>query len=492
MRGVQCPKSLYLTIHHPEAETPITAEQEARFEQGHEVGVRARSRFPAGVLVENPPWDFIGSLKKTRELLASQTEVIFEAAFEYKGLYARADILVFSKETGRWSVFEVKSSLKVKPEQIEDLRLQTWIMVQCGLPLEKLVILHLNPECVHPHLETLFVEVDVTEKIREGYKEVRPRLQDFFSLLKAQTPPEADLGPHCDLPYPCHFKAHCWREKKIPAMSVFQLPQIQDRLWDLYRQGLVSLQDPRLPNLSGLTELQRRVVEVTNSGVRVLNPQGIAQALAEWKFPLVFLDFETLNPALPQHPGARPYSHVPFQFSAHVWRAPDNGKNLEHFEYLQNEAGDPRAALVETLLQACGEKGSIVAYYGKFEKDRLQELADWMPDRRESLLALASRIVDPLPILRENVYDREFYGSFSLKKVAPALLGTEASYENLSVADGLMCQRAFAQMMDAQTPAGKKEELRKAILQYCRQDTWVLVCLTRWMLAVSGASLSSL
>ena len=88
MRGYQCVKNIYLTIHHPELEAKITPEQQAVFDQGNEVGEAARKFFPGGVLIDNKPWDFFGSLKKTRELLAQKTEIIYEAAFEQQGCYA--------------------------------------------------------------------------------------------------------------------------------------------------------------------------------------------------------------------------------------------------------------------------------------------------------------------------------------------------------------------------------------------------------------------
>ena len=144
MKGYRCLKSIYLTIHHPELEAPITADQQALFDQGNAIGEEARKRFPGGVLVDNKPWDFFGSLKKTRELIALKTEIIYEAAFEFKGCYARADIIQYSKDSQRWKVFEVKSSTKVKDEHIDDVGLQAWIIANSGLPIDKIHIVYIN------------------------------------------------------------------------------------------------------------------------------------------------------------------------------------------------------------------------------------------------------------------------------------------------------------------------------------------------------------
>ena len=82
---------------------------------------------------------------------------------------------------------------------------------------------------------------------------------------------------------------------------------------------------------------------------------------------------------------------------------------------------DPRPALIDGMLEACAGARTVLVYYEPFEKARIVELADCFPDRADALMDLHGRIVDLLPIVRNHVYDRDFRGSFSLKKVLPAL-----------------------------------------------------------------------
>jgi len=137
--------------------------------------------------------------------------------------------------------------------------------------------------------------------------------------------------------------------------------------------------------------------------------------------------------------------------------------------------------LIPALLDACGEHGSIVAYFGKFEAERIQSLADFSPEHRDALLKLVDRIVDPLPVIRESVYDNAFNGSFSLKKVAPALLGDTHSYEGMLISNGNDTQRAFEELISAYTPENKKIILKNAMLEYCEKDTYVMVELVKWL-----------
>src|SRR3989344_496179 len=481
MRGYQCLKSIYLTIHHKELEPPVSTDLQAIFDQGNEVGAVARIKFPDGVLIDSPAWDFFGALKKTRELLQNETEVIFEAAFEYKGCFARADIIIYSKETKRWSIFEVKSTTKVKDEHLDDVGLQAWIMANAGLPIEKISIMHLNTECRFPNLKNLFTEVDVTEELRKRYNSIPDRLTVIFKTIRSETAPIVDIGPHCTSPNECPFISHCWNEKKIQKLSVFDLPNIRSRKWELYSEGIISLDDPKLSELS---PTQQRVVDVFKSKNRFIDTSGIKKAIASWEFTLVFLDFETINPAIPRYDKTGPYQQVPFQFSIHIWASPNS--NLVHHEYLHVDKSDPRPVLIPKLLESCGTEGSIVAYYGQFESSRISEMAEYSIEYKEQLEALTVRIVDPLPIIRDFVYDDLFHGSFSLKKVAPAILGAASSYDGMLVDNGTAAQRAFENIIDERTSSKTRTELIQASLEYCKKDTLVMVELVKWLFEVGN------
>lgn len=266
------------------------------------------------------------------------------------------------------------------------------------------------------------------------------------------------------------------KKKKIPELSIFNLPQIKNRKWDLYYAGIIALNDKRL---SELNELQERMVACFSSSERYVNKEYIQFALSSWQFPLVFLDFETINPAIPRYDHCHPYDHVPFQFSVHIWGSPD--KESKHTAFLHDETSDPRPTLIPALLNACGEQGSIIAYFGKFEADRIQALADYSPENQTALMKLIDRIVDPLPIIRDAVYDNAFAGRFSLKSVAPALLGKNYSYEGMLVANGSDAQRAFAELIAHNTPPERKAALKQAMLDYCEKDTFVMLELVKWL-----------
>jgi hypothetical protein len=194
--------------------------------------------------------------------------------------------------------------------------------------------------------------------------------------------------------------------------------------------------------------------------------------LGTLKYPLYFMDFETVNPAIPRFAGMRPYDHIPFQWSVHVQREP--GAAAEHFEFLATDAGDPRPAFVSALCDALGDRGSIAVYHQQFESQRLSELASWLPEFSVRIEKIQRRLWDLLPVIRNHIYHPAFGGSYSLKSVLPALV-PEMSYEGMEVADGQDAGLAWESIVAGGCSETERQQKRKALLEYCCQDTLGMV-----------------
>jgi hypothetical protein len=108
-------------------------------------------------------------------------------------------------------------------------------------------------------------------------------------------------------------------------------------------------------------------------------------------------------------------------------------------------------------------------------------MAEQFPPYRDELTSLTARIVDPLPVIRDNVYDEAFCGSFSLKAVAPAILGESFSYDGMFVSNGTAAQRAFEELIARTTTEERRADLCRGLLDYCRKDTLVMVELVKWL-----------
>jgi predicted RecB family nuclease len=167
----------------------------------------------------------------------------------------------------------------------------------------------------------------------------------------------------------------------------------------------------------------------------------------------------------------RPYDQLPFQWSVHLQREP--GAEPQHFEFLAKDATDPQREFIASLCSALGKSGSIVVY-SAFESQRLSELAAWLPEFAGRIKKIQRRLWDLLPVVRNHVYHPRFAGSFSIKKVLPALV-PGMTYEGMEVADGTDAGLAWESLIRGGMDQSERERTRKALLEYCGLDTLALV-----------------
>ena len=127
------------------------------------------------------------------------------------------------------------------------------------------------------------------------------------------------------------------------------------------------------------------------------------------------------------------------------------------------------------MTAACGELGPVYVYNAGFEMARMRELAIRHPRFSAALLAINARVVDLLPIARERYYHPSQQGSWSIKKVLPALV-PELRYDALDgVQDGGMAMEAFLEAIHPDTHAERKNQIEQQLLAYCKLDTYAMV-----------------
>ncbi len=434
---------------------------------GTDVGLLAHQLFPGGVLVEAEPWERDESVARTQALLADpNVPAIFEAGFLYDGLHARADVLK-RKPSGAFGLYEVKSTGEVKDQHIPDLAFQVHVARGSGLVIDETGILYINKEYergAELDVQRLFAFSDEKARVEEYLAGIDERLAAQKVLLLG-SPPTVEPGPHCHDPYECEFWGRCTEKK--PDDWVFYLPRLGKRWDELRSRGIESIR--AIPDDFSLTELQARIRDVLRSGKPYVGP-GLADALAEVQAPVIYLDFETVNPAVPLWPGTYPFQRIPFQWSLH--RMTGAG-DLTHAEFLADSSGDPRRVLAVSLVEHLGSTNEKIVVYNKgFEGSVIRELAELHGDLAPALRSIEDRLWDLLPVVRSHVYLSVFGGSFSIKSVAPALV-SEIDYTNLDgITEGMEASDAFMRLATSSLFQGETERaLRHALLTYCQLDT---------------------
>lgn len=473
----QCPKRLWLEIHHPEWHADSAATQ-ASFNVEHQVGeiaIQVYDPWGKGGILNPKAEGFDVAFTRTRVLL-KLSYPIFEAGFCAEGAMAFADVMLPMEKSGKraWRMVEVKSSTSVKDYHRDDVAVQAFIVRSAGVPLVAVALAHIDSEWIYPgngDYRGLLKENDLTEESFSKNETVQHWIKKAQSIVTKPNAPAISTGKHCTSPYECGFLAHCQSQKPEVEHPIHWLP-------GRFSKALLEYID--IHNLSELQDLpdellnvrQQRVKKVTVTGQPYFDQSNAARSLAVYKLPAYFLDFETIQFAVPIWKGTRPYQQVPFQFSLH--RLSRMG-NLKRRAFLDISGADPSEAFAEALIVACGKRGAIFVYNASFETARIRELSERFPHLAKPLLALNKRIVDLLPVARDHYYHPSQQGSWSLKALLPALC-PDLSYDDLDgVQDGSMAMDAFLEALAPLTNKTQKTKIKKQLLAYCALDTLALV-----------------
>jgi hypothetical protein len=433
--GLQCPRRLWLSVNQPQLEV-YSPDVQRRFAAGADLGEVARGLYPGGTLVgEGVPLS--QALRETDAAVARPGDVIlYEATFRHAGVLVRADIL--ERRDGRVRMVEVKSATRLKEHHLPDVAIQAWTIEGAGLPLDVVNVAVIDTDYVYPgggDYRGLLKEIPVADQVRPLLAKLPGWVRGLQEVLAGGLPVIA-TGAQCRRPFECPFLAWCEeREGRAPRATVVPPPP-----------------DPPDPALGIVDE-------------------RAAHYLAELPYPRLYLDFETVQFAVPVWAGTKPYQQLVFQWSLHVEREPGV---LEHRAFLDTSGGPPSRAAAEALVEAAGDAGPIFVYHD-FEKWRLLELAQMELDLAPALEGVMGRLVDLYRLTREHYEHPALHGSYSLKNVLPTVdpLLDHALLEE--VRDGLSAQAAFHEAIAPHTPVERRDELRAGLLEYCGLDTLALV-----------------
>lgn len=472
----QCPKRLWLELH--KAEERDDSESQVAFAVGNEVGDIAQKIYDpdgVGVNVDSNNIGWNESYEQMAERLQSGDRPIFEAALRTEGALALADVML--PETSfcelKWRMLEVKSSTSVKDYHRDDAAIQTYIARKNGIQLSQVGLAHVNNGFVYQgdgNYEGLLQVEDLTDEAMSRDIEVHDWIEQAQATAALEAEPMVEMGAHCQNPFPCAFCKYCAELNGATEDPLSVLPRLnwkRRESWSL--QGIETLEATPDDELS---DAQAMVKAATLSNELYFNARQSKQSVADGTEAVLFLDFETVNFAVPIWKGTRPYQQLPFQYSLHIQHP---GGKLEHAEFLDLSGDDPREALARQLIRDCGNSGVIYAYNMGFEKRVIRELMEAFPELAAELEAILPRVDDLLPVARSSYYHPSQKGSWSLKAVLPAIC-PDLDYSELEeIQHGEAAVAAYKEAIHPETTPERKEELRERMLDYCKLDTLATV-----------------
>ena len=479
--GQQCNKLLWFkSIRKPPPEELDEATKD-RLKAGEEVGDQAKELFPGGIEIELNR-DFEKMVEETKQAIAAGINTIYEATFIEENVLIRVDILnkiipdnPFDLNPG-WNMYEVKSSSKLKPYHVEDASLQWYVLSKVeGLKINNAYVVTINSQYVKDgdiDQDKLFTKNNITKEVNDHLGLVPNGINKMQGIIEGDAEPNTPIGNHCSKPHSCQYKKLCWEDVK--DNSVLKLYRMRSKQkFDLFDDGYKTFDD--IPEDIKLSDIQQKQITSYLNNETFIHKNGVKEFIETIKYPVSYFDFETFQDAVPRFDNQRPYMQMPFQFSLHIQNKPEED-SLEHFEWIGNHKDDPRKKIAEKMLEWIPPKGTIIAYNQSFEMNCVKELARYNTELSDQLLALNERFTDLItPFRKGHYYHPAFNGSFSIKKVLPALCPNDDSldYNSLNIKNGgeaSLAYKKFGELLEDEI-----ETYRNDLFAYCRLDTLAMV-----------------
>ena len=462
--GLQCARLLWIDKNDKSRIPEPTEMEKARFEEGYLIEELAQSLFPKNIDLSE--LDFNEQIEKTREFLKKRVP-LFQASFLFGDLYSRADILLPTEED-QWDIIEIKGSTEIKDIHLDDLSFQKYVYEKSGLKIRKSIVMHVNPEYVRQdNLEPkeFLMQTDVSEKIEESILGIEERIEKMLKIIEGKCP-DFLIDDLLTMEYDNIVKDEFM--DSLPDGNIFQFRfMLTRKKIELYKEGIIKMGD--VPNSFKLNDKQKIQKILVSKSEKHIDRTQIKNFLNNLKYPLYYLDFETINTAIPKFDNSKPYQQIPFQFSLHIQENPE-GK-LKHIVFLANGTNDPRPKFFQALKDNLGNVGDILVYNQKFEKMVLSEGAESFPEFLEwNDKNILPRIKDLMEVFDKfYYYDSKQKGSVSIKYVLPLL--SDLKYDDLEIRKGDVASCEFERVTYGNVPDEERQRIRQALEKYCELDT---------------------
>jgi hypothetical protein len=455
----QCPKAFFMYKNFPFLKDKVSVDKQLTFKRGHDVGHLAQQLFEGGIDVSTETSGSQKALDLTKQLIEKKHAVIYEAAFMHQSVLIYVDILVLSDD--KYYAYEVKSSLKVSETYLKDAYLQYYILKNCLPNFDDLFLVTLNGDYrLDGQLaaKKLFKKRSVKTKAEENIVYFDHRLTEANLLLEQNVIPNTPIGGHCFKPYQCDFFGSCWKDLNKDN-SIFNLPLIdKNKLFEWYGVGYRDI--AQLNESLFEKEHQKKLWKSILNQQRIINLDTIAQFVKDIKEPMITMDMEIWNPAIPQLQGSKPFEQIPFLVCTY-----DGDKTNQFFieDIHQNTH-----QFAQALINLTQDYQSVLVYDKSMEVNTIDTLIKLYPELKEALQNLKHKIHDLFDVfLGLHFYDPAFKNNFTLKNTSAVLLGEQSGYSKIS--SGLEAMNFYQNYLSIDNPF-EKEEIKNELVTYCSTD----------------------
>nr|WP_039942838.1 DUF2779 domain-containing protein [Leptospira alexanderi] len=412
----------------------------------------------------------------TRKILKSGKGVR-SACLETDKFSMKAEYILPNKEfSGTFELVVLKVSSSFKKQHIIEIAFQKFVADESGFPISKCTLLFVNSKFHFQgeiQADSFFVRKDVTDEVMLKEKETIEIARSLYDLLSRKNLPPRFASNLCSHPRNCLYPEICLTPN-VPG-DIFTLREGKEESVRFYKQGIFNLKD--IQNTDALTYRQKTQIKTIQTGLTFINQKVFSEFFNRIKYPIYFLDFESINPPIPVYLNSNPFQHVPFLFSLHVIRE-DLSQEPESFYYIEDGIVDPRKGILEKLQEWILPGGTILCFNDKFERRCLEESAAAFPEFKAWVKLIQDDFVDlAKPFWEYDYYHPDQKGSTSLKTILPVITGQ--SYKDLGIKSGQMANSEFLRVKTEPITKSKKLEIEKNLIEYCKLDTYAMVLILR-------------
>lgn len=422
------------------------------------------------------------AMAKTGDAMSKKkTADLRTPCFAVGPLSCRPDLLR-KNSNGSYDLYLIRSATHLRQIMCHSAAYQMFVLAACGIKISQVIYVHINPDYVlgKTPADKLFMEEKITSRTRSALSQVEKRATAALSVLKEKDFPKTAIHNGCFTPYDCECRDTCFNE--LPSPNIFSVSGMNRQLkFKMYSKGNTSLEaalnDPLLP------ELQRHQLTMyLSDSAPEIKKTELRKFTKTLKYPMYFLDFESMQLPIPVFNGTKPFEQVAFQYSLHCLKSKDSKPEFKSF--IARPGEDPRRKMAERLVHDIPEDACVVTYACQLEKRVLATLAGMYPDLRKKLLRIHNNVRDiMIPFEKKYYYHPGMLGANSLKAVLHALYPEEKEldYRSLEgIHNGKEAAVAYAvatagATMKADIGSVKAKTVVDELLRYCSLDTLALI-----------------
>ncbi|MBQ4066771.1 MAG: DUF2779 domain-containing protein [Clostridia bacterium] len=479
--GVRCPGLLWTLYNRPDTLSPYS-ERNVINMHNREAARLYTSSVSGVVTVMEKSID--EAAESTKRALRDGVLDIAGATFISGALSAECD-LIRRRSDGTYALYIVRAAAHIRQTVCHDASYQVFVLATQGIRVSRVFFVKLNTCYVKGQSDEreLFLLENISSRVAALVAGVAGRARGMLSAASKKEMPSQPVHNGCFNPSDCENKATCFA--CLPEDNVFTFSGVShETKFKLYRRHKYTFEDMMSEGV--LSPLQKKQMEMYLKGAPpAVDKDNLKKFLSGLRYPMCYLDFETMQLPFPPFEGLRPFEPCAFQFSLHIRES--EGGPLKHISCIAKPGEDPRRRIAEELCRHIPENACVAAYNMQLEKMMVLSLAERFPDLCKRLMGIASNIVDMMrPFEKRWYYDGKMKGACSLKAVLHALYPDEKELDYAlleGVHNGQEATTVYAAMSAEPETFPNREEVLRELESYCALDTLALVKLHEKLLS---------